>query len=65
MMLLGDICMLSDVFFVEYFLSLLVGPSVLRPELYCTVWSIRTNTLRWDVSYIPMHSWWRSLITPQ
>jgi hypothetical protein len=23
-----------------------------------------TNTLRWDVSYILMHSWWISLITP-
>jgi hypothetical protein len=31
MMLLGDVCMVSDVFFVEYFLSLPAGPFVLRP----------------------------------
>jgi hypothetical protein len=28
MMLLGDVCMLSDVFFVEYFLSLLISPFI-------------------------------------
>jgi hypothetical protein len=28
MMLLGDVCMLSEVFFVEYFLSLLIGSFV-------------------------------------
>jgi hypothetical protein len=31
MMLLGDVCMLSDVLFVEFLLSLLIGPFFFRP----------------------------------
>jgi hypothetical protein len=62
MMLLGDVCMISHVFFVEYFLSLLIGPFF--PDHSRIVWSIGKNTSRWDVSCIPMHSCWRSLYTP-
>jgi hypothetical protein len=28
-----------------------------------TVWSIDTDTSKWDVSCIPMHTCWRSLYT--
>jgi hypothetical protein len=36
MILFGDVCMCSDVFFVEYFLSLLIGPFVFSiSRFYC------------------------------